>query len=134
MPARGSARTGESAARAVLPSVVQVRSDRGSGSGFVFDRAGHVMTNQHVVAGDDRVVLQLENGRQVTAEVIGADLTNDVAVLRADPEDLVPATLGRSSLLRIGQPVIAIGSPLGLNGTVTAGIVSTPARQARLGS
>jgi putative serine protease PepD len=135
-PSRRPAAVGagtESAARAVLPSVVQVRSGGGSGSGFVFDRSGHVMTNQHVVAGEDRVVIQLDDGQQVTAEVVGSDRANDVAVLRADPRSLVPATLGQSSLLRIGQPVIAIGSPLGLNGSVTAGIVSTPDRLARLG-
>ena len=131
----GGARSGteESAARAVLPSVVQVRSDRGSGSGFVFDRVGHVLTNEHVVGDDDRVVLQLQGGRQVTADVVGTDPTNDVAVLRTRTRDLAPATLGRSSLLRIGEPVIAIGSPLGLNGTVTAGIVSAVDRRARLG-
>ncbi len=132
---RPAARPGteESAARAVLPSVVQVRSGRGSGSGFVFDEAGHVLTNEHVVAGDDRVVLQLSGGRQVTARVVGTDEANDVAVLRVSNRDLRPAVIGRSSLLRIGEPVIAIGSPLGLNGTVTAGIVSTTNRKARLG-
>ncbi len=121
------------AAAAVLPSVVQVRSDRGTGSGFVFDRAGHVMTNAHVVEGDERLVLQLTSGRQIPAVVVGRDARNDIAVLRADPDALAPATMGTSRLVRIGEPVIAIGSPLGLTGTVTAGIVSTPEREARLG-
>ena len=125
--------TEETAARRVLPSVVQVRSERGTGSGFVFDREGHVMTNHHVVAGDDRVVVQLADGRQVPAEVVGGRAANDIAVLRVDPARLRPATLGRSSLLRIGQPVIAIGAPLGLRGTVTAGIVSTTDRRTKLG-
>jgi len=129
-PAGGSE---ASAAAAVLPSVVQVRSDRGTGSGFVFDRAGHVMTNQHVVAGDERVTLQLTSGRRISAVVVGSDARNDIAVLRADPDALRPATMGTSSLVRIGEPVIAIGSPLGLAGTVTAGIVSTTRREARLG-
>ena len=86
-PRPGGARTGteESAARAVLPSVVQVRSERGSGSGFVFDRVGHVLTNEHVVGDDERVVLQLQGGRQVTADVVGTDPANDVAVLRTGP-------------------------------------------------
>ena len=130
-----SARAGteESAAAKVLPSVVQVRSDAGSGSGFVFDRRGHVMTNEHVVSGDERVVLQLQGGRQVTADVVGTDPANDIAVLRTRSGGLDQATIGRSALVRIGQPVIAIGSPLGLNGTVTAGIVSTTDRRARLG-
>ncbi len=122
-----------SAAAAVLPSVVQVRSDRGTGSGFVFDREGHVMTNAHVVEGDQRLVLQLTGGRQIPAVVVGRDARNDIAVLRADPDDLRPATMGTSRLVRIGEPVIAIGSPLGLTGTVTAGIVSTTQREARLG-
>ncbi|WP_235561839.1 S1C family serine protease [Marmoricola sp. Leaf446] len=118
----------------MLPSVVQVRSDRGSGSGFVFDRLGHVLTNQHVVDGDRSLLLQLDGGRQVRAALVGEDEANDIAVLRADPEDLPAAAMGDSSTVRIGEPVIAIGSPLGLSGTVTAGIVSTTAREARLGS
>ncbi|KQT94774.1 hypothetical protein ASG49_00160 [Marmoricola sp. Leaf446] len=126
--------TQAAAAAAVLPSVVQVRSDRGSGSGFVFDRLGHVLTNQHVVDGDRSLLLQLDGGRQVRAALVGEDEANDIAVLRADPEDLPAAAMGDSSTVRIGEPVIAIGSPLGLSGTVTAGIVSTTAREARLGS
>lgn len=127
---RGSA---ESAAAAVLPSVVQVRADRGTGSGFVLDGRGHVLTNHHVVEGSEDVELLLANGRTVEAELVGSDEGDDVAVLRADPAALAPARLGRSSTLRIGQPVIAIGSPLGLSGTVTAGIVSATDRDARIG-
>jgi putative serine protease PepD len=125
-PANGSASAGstEAAARQVLPSVVQVRAGRGSGSGVVMDGEGHVLTNHHVVSGASSVRLVLSSGRTVTAEVVGSDADNDIAVLRADAGALRAARLGVSADLRIGQPVIAVGSPLGLNGTVTSGVVS----------
>jgi putative serine protease PepD len=123
----------EAAASAVMPSVVQVRVGRGSGSGFVLDDQGHVMTNHHVVAGSSQVGLVLENGDRISARVIGSDARNDIAVLAADGSRLRAAQLGVSADLRIGQPVIAVGSPLGLTGTVTAGIISNVERTARLG-
>ena len=125
-PANGSASAGstEAAASQVLPSVVQVRAGRGGGSGVVMDGEGHVLTNHHVVAGASSVRLVLSSGRTVTAEVVGSDADDDIAVLRADAGDLRAARLGVSADLRIGQPVIAVGSPLGLNGTVTSGVVS----------
>jgi putative serine protease PepD len=125
-PANGSASAGstEAAARQVLPSVVQVRAGRGGGSGVVMDGEGHVLTNHHVVSGASSVRLVLSSGRTVTAEVVGSDADDDIAVLRADAGDLRAARLGVSADLRIGQPVIAVGSPLGLNGTVTSGVVS----------
>lgn len=125
-PANGSASAGstEAAARQVLPSVVQVRAGRGSGSGVVMDGEGHVLTNHHVVSGASSVRLVLSSGRTVTAEVVGSDADDDIAVLRADAGALRAARLGVSADLRIGQPVIAVGSPLGLNGTVTFGVVS----------
>jgi putative serine protease PepD len=126
--------TEQSAAATVLPSVVQVRAGDATGSGFVLDGRGHVLTNHHVVQGSSRVTLQLASGRTVGATVVGSDVANDVAVLRTDPARLTPARLGRSTSLQIGQPVIAIGSPLGLSGTVTAGIVSATDRDARIGS
>ena len=125
-PANGSASAGstEAAARQVLPSVVQVRAGRGGGSGVVMDGEGHVLTNHHVVSGASSVRLVLTSGRTVTAEVVGSDADDDIAVLRANAGDLRAARLGVSADLRIGQPVIAVGSPLGLNGTVTSGVVS----------
>jgi putative serine protease PepD len=125
-PANGSASAGstEAAASQVLPSVVQVRAGRGGGSGVVIDGEGHVLTNHHVVSGASSVRLVLSSGRTVTAEVVGSDSDDDIAVLRADAGDLRAARLGVSVDLRIGQPVIAVGSPLGLNGTVTSGVVS----------
>jgi putative serine protease PepD len=131
-PANGSASAGstEAAASQVLPSVVQVRAGRGVGSGVVMDGEGHVLTNHHVVAGASSVRLVLSSGRTVTAEVVGSDADDDIAVLRTDAGDLRAARLGVSADLRIGQPVIAVGSPLGLNGTVTSGVVSALERGA----
>ncbi len=123
----------EAAARAILPAVVQVRAGRGTGSGFVIDAAGHVMTNQHVVDGASRVSLLLAGGRRVSAEVVGGDEDEDIAVLRILGNAPAAAQLGTSASLQIGQPVIAVGSPLGLSGTVTAGIVSAVDRTSRLG-
>ena len=125
---RGSAGTAAgstvAAADQILPSVVQVRAGRGSGSGVVMDAEGHVLTNHHVVDGARNVSLVLAGGRTVSATVVGSDEDNDIAVLRAVAGDLPAARLGVSADLRIGQPVIAVGSPLGLNGTVTSGVVS----------
>ena len=121
----------EAAAQAILPSVVQVRTQSGSGSGWVMDDAGHVVTNHHVVAGATRVQLLTSTGRTISATVVGSDESNDIAVLQASARDLPAAEIGRSATLQIGQPVIAVGSPLGLNGTVTAGIVSAVDRGSR---
>lgn len=132
-PASGAG-TEEAAAQAILPSVVQIRAGGSSGSGFVLDDRGHVMTNHHVVEGESAVSLRLANGRTVSAIVLGSSEEQDIAVLLADPDSLEPARIGRSSALRIGQPVIAVGSPLGLAGTVTAGIVSSVERSAHLGA
>ncbi|MEV5963372.1 trypsin-like peptidase domain-containing protein [Kribbella sp. NPDC051952] len=124
------------AAASVLPGVVSVRAGRATGSGFAVDQQGHVVTNAHVVEGASDVSLVLSNGRTVDADVVGSDPDNDLAVLQvssADAEGLRALTLGRSAQLRVGDPVLAVGSPLGLEGTVTAGIVSAVDRQARFG-
>lgn len=128
-----AAGTEEGAAQMILPSVVQVRAGGASGSGFVLDDRGHVMTNHHVVEGESTVLLRLASGRTVSAIVLGSSAEHDIAILRAETGAVEPARMGRSSALRIGQPVIAVGSPLGLDGTVTAGIVSSVERFARLG-
>jgi putative serine protease PepD len=132
-PAAAPGRGAEAAARTILPSVVQVRSSRGSGSGFVLDNRGHVVTNHHVIEGESEVQLQLSTGRLVDAEVVGSDPAQDVAVLRTSEGGLSPVRLGSSGLLRIGEQVLAIGSPLGLSGTVTSGIVSATQRRADIG-
>lgn len=123
----------QSAATALLPSVVEVRAGRSRGSGFVIDAAGHVMTNSHVVQGSSRVQVEMTNGRRTSARVVGADPATDIAVLQVVADPPPPARLGVSSALRIGQPVIAVGAPLGLSSTVTAGIVSSVDRAARMG-
>jgi putative serine protease PepD len=124
-------------AERTLPSVVSVQAPNGQGSGFVFDREGRILTNAHVVesAGPGgTVTVVLGDGQRREAVVVGTDPDDDLAVLQvADPEGLAPAQLGSSSGLRVGDEVLAIGSPLGLAGTVTAGIVSATDRQARIG-
>ncbi|MFG1702539.1 S1C family serine protease [Nonomuraea sp. M3C6] len=132
-PSAGLSGLSATAAR-VLPSVVSVEAGRGGGSGFVVDERGHILTNAHVVSGEVQVTVVLNDGRRLTAQVIGEDDGEDLAVLEVDfPGDLTPATLGRSSDLSVGDQVLAIGSPLGLSGTVTAGIVSALDREVRLG-
>jgi len=124
------------AAASVLPGVVSVRAGRATGSGFAIDAQGHVVTNAHVVEGVSNVSVVLSNGRQIDADVLGVDSSNDLAVLQvapADAEGLRALPLGRSAQLHVGDPVLAVGSPLGLEGTVTAGIVSAVDRQARFG-
>jgi 2-alkenal reductase len=99
---------------------------QGAGSGFVWDDQGHIVTNQHVVAGATRVQVQLDAGRTYDAQVIGAAPDYDLAVVKLDklPPGLRPLAVGTSSDLRIGQSVYAIGNPFGLTRTLTQGIVS----------
>jgi S1-C subfamily serine protease len=131
------------------PGVVKVESTRGSqasptdpfgqpgggtatGSGFVIDEDGHVVTNAHVVEGAETVAVTLgEDGESFDADVVGADPSTDIAVLQVDaPEDqLHPLTLGDSESVEVGDPVVAIGNPFGLDRTVTAGIVSALQRE-----
>lgn len=120
---QGSGTTTASAAQRVLPSVVQVRAGSRGGSGVIID-GSHVVTNGHVVVGASTVELLLEDGRSVTGRVLGADERNDIAVVEADLGNTLAAAIGSSAALQIGQPVIAVGSPLGLTGSVTAGVVS----------
>jgi serine protease Do len=110
----------------------QVPPQRGSGSGFIFDEAGYVMTNHHVVDNASRVTVRLQNGREYSAEVVGSDPSTDVAVIKLQDignESLPVATFGNSDALQVGDWVLALGNPLGLDFTVTAGIVSAKGRQ-----
>jgi S1-C subfamily serine protease len=87
-----------------------------------------MLTSAHVVSGGNRLSASFSDGREIGAEVIGADSLSDLAVVRADARDLTPAELGDADELRVGQLVVAIGSPMGLAGTVTAGVVSALGR------
>lgn len=122
----------EDVAATVLPSVVKINvagpSGSGSGSGVVLSADGNILTNNHVVSGvgeNGVITVSFNDGSTVRAKVVGTDPVTDVAVIKADGvSDLTPATIGRSDDLRVGQSVVAVGSPFGLNSTVTSGIVS----------
>ncbi|MGI6603885.1 MAG: PDZ domain-containing protein [Firmicutes bacterium] len=103
-----------------------VYEESGVGSGIIFDPSGYILTNDHVVGGASHIVVTLADGRQVSGEVVGTDPTTDLAVVKIAATNLVPAILGRSDNLRVGELAVAIGNPLGLEfqRTVTAGIVS----------
>ncbi|MGA2349599.1 MAG: trypsin-like peptidase domain-containing protein [Terracidiphilus sp.] len=123
----------------VLPAVVNITSttlifdffngvvpQHGQGSGFVLDKAGHVLTNFHVVEGANRgIEVTLSNKRRYSAKVIGTDKVHDLALLQIDAPNLEPVTLADSRDLAVGQKVYAIGNPFGLNGTMTRGIISS---------
>ncbi len=101
------------------------------GSGFVYDTAGHIVTNEHVVDGADSISVRFWNGATYRATVVGSDPSTDVAVLKVDAPASVlhPLSLGDSDSLQVGQAVVAIGSPFGLEETVTAGIISALHRE-----
>lgn len=107
----------------------QVRRTRSAGSGVVIDaRKGHVVTNYHVIDRADEITVTLADGRTLTAVLIGSDAQVDLAVLKIDPDELTAVALADSDQLRVGDFVVAIGNPFGLNQTVTSGIVSALGR------
>lgn len=118
----------------VSPGVVAIRTTfengGGQGSGFVFDREGHIVTNYHVVENAEKIEVSFSTGFKVRGEVIGTDLDSDLAVIKvnAPPEELRPLTLGNSDEVLVGQMVVAVGNPFGLSGTMTLGIVSAKGR------
>ena len=110
---------------------VEITAGQGQGSGFVYDSDGHIITNDHVVAGAGSVSVKFWNGKTFSARVVGTDASTDLAVLKVDApvSELFPLSLGDSSNLAVGDQVVAIGSPFGLEGTVTSGIVSALHRE-----
>jgi len=121
-----------------IPSVVNVTSramtfdffyglvpQEGQGSGFVIDKEGHILTNYHVVADARQVEVTMHNRKKYKATVVGTDPAHDLAVIQIKAPELVPAVLGDSRALQVGQKVYAIGNPFGLAGTMTRGIVSS---------
>ncbi|MGA9350682.1 MAG: trypsin-like peptidase domain-containing protein [Anaerolineae bacterium] len=127
----------------VSPAVVHIASQvitmsffwgpipqEGTGSGFVIDSKGHIVTNNHVIEGADEVHVTLADGTRVPAEIVGTDPYNDLAVIKIDvpPDKLYPVELGSSVDLRVGQRAIAIGNPFGLDRTLTTGVISSLGR------
>jgi 2-alkenal reductase len=114
----------------VLPGVVSINTGSALGSGFVFDSNGHIVTNQHVVEGADEVEVDFASGYKAHGTVIGTNTDADIAVVKVDApaEQIHALAIGDSSQLQVGETVVAIGNPFGLNGTMTVGIVSALGR------
>ena len=102
----------------------------GQGTGFVIDKEGHIVTNYHVANGIEQLEVHFSSGLKVYGQVVGLDMDSDLAVIKVDvdPEELVPLVFGDSSLVKVGQTVVAIGNPYGLSGTMTVGVVSARGR------
>jgi S1-C subfamily serine protease len=111
---------------------IRVLTDQGDGlgSGFVFDSEGHILTNYHVVEGVTNLEVDFQSGYKVRGDVVATDIDSDLAVIKVDApaSQLHPLTLGDSDLVKVGQTVVAIGNPFGLDGTMTVGIVSSKGR------
>lgn len=130
------------AAEKSVPGVVSVMvggssGASASGSGFAIDHEQHIVTNDHILAkgGSGPVTVETSDGRRFNAEVVGREPGSDLAVLKVPPSaGLPPLPLAKPNTTRVGEPVLAVGSPLGLSGTVTAGIVSALNRQVRIGN
>ncbi|MBS1252526.1 MAG: putative serine protease HtrA [Anaerolineales bacterium] len=123
--------------QAIAPSPVHgIIPKEGTGSGFVFDTEGHIVTNFHVIREAQAVQVTLQNGATVPAQMVGGDPLNDLAVLEVGvpPGQLTPVTLGDSENLRVGQRVVAIGNPFGLERTLTTGVVSALGRNLNAGN
>jgi putative serine protease PepD len=138
-PSQGIASTPSSIAdlyKRVSPSVVEIQTQTGAtgpvgtqggtGTGWVYDEAGHIVTNEHVIEGATNVTVKFADGTEEGATVVGSDRSTDVAVLKLDDPSKAsaPLELGSAKAIEVGDPVVAIGSPFGLQGTLTSGIVS----------
>ena len=109
----------------------QQQQGQATGSGFVIDKDGTILTNAHVVDGATKVTVQFGSGKAIDAKILGKDRSSDLAVLKIDPsgQDLKPLKLGSAKDVQIGDPVVAIGNPFGLDRTLTTGVVSAKQRQ-----
>ncbi|MEO8899665.1 MAG: trypsin-like peptidase domain-containing protein [Candidatus Dormibacter sp.] len=112
----------------VVPSVVQIESPAGLGSGVVYDAAGHIVTNAHVVGAETQFTVTAANGTPRKATLLGSYATEDLAVLQVDGGGLRAAVFADSATVKVGQIVLAVGNPLGLSSSVTDGIVSATGR------
>lgn len=110
--------------------IPQERIQNSLGSGVIVSKEGHIVTNHHVIANVDEIKVQLHDGRELEAQLVGSDEPTDLAVLKVTAKDLVPLPFGDSSQVRVGQIVFAIGNPFGLQETVTQGIISAKGRRA----
>jgi putative serine protease PepD len=132
VPTGGSAMNTVAVAKRALPGTVTIQVGRSTGSGFVIDDQGRILTNNHVVAGASggaTIRVDFANGRRQTATLVGRSPSYDLAVIKVrSARYLRPLQLGDSDAIQVGQPVLAIGAPLGLPGTVTQGIVSAQNR------
>src|SRR5246127_1608725 len=137
-PLDGEEQNNISVYRKNIPSVVNITSramafdffyglvpQEGQGSGFVIDKEGHILTNYHVIADARQVEVTMHNRKKYKATVVGTDPSHDLAVIQIKAPELIPAVLGDSRNLQVGQKVYAIGNPFGLSGTMTRGIVSS---------
>ncbi|MDQ6965060.1 MAG: trypsin-like peptidase domain-containing protein, partial [Mariprofundales bacterium] len=107
---------------------MQPRESHALGSGFLISRDGYILTNNHVIEGADEIMVKLKDGTELPAEVIGADAKLDLGLIKVKGRNFHPVTMGDSDALRVGDWVVAIGNPFGLEQTVTAGIVSAKGR------
>ena len=110
------------------PERKQPRQSQSVGSGFIYSSNGYVITNHHVIADADQIIVRLKDKRELDAQLIGSDPSSDIALLKIKAKNLKPVKIGKSENLKVGQWVLAIGSPFGFESTVTAGIVSAIGR------
>lgn len=129
LPTSTEEQTVISVARIARPAVVRVKRGEGTGSGVIIRRDGVILTNAHVVADARQVDIRLASGKSLPGQVLGVDPVVDVAVVKVDAKDLPEAPLADSDRLDVGQTAIAIGNPLGFEGSVTTGVVSATNRQ-----